>query len=359
MVEGTALFRRYPALADRIPWLSLGSFPTPVHALDTAATDLPADLWVKRDDLAGTLYGGNKVRKLEFLLADAERQGARRLITIGAAGSHHALATTVYGLERGFRITLVLFPQPLTEHARRGCMTDAALGAEIRWAPSPALVPAHILLARLRHRAERPLVVPAGGSNRVGTLGYVSGALELAEQIAAGAAPAPARIHVAGGTLGTAAGLALGLALAGLEPRLVVTQVVESAVTNRRRLVRLVAGASELLGAAGVEVPPVEQVLARTELDPAQLGAGYGHATAAGREAQARLARAGLPLEPTYTAKTAASLLASGSAADGPVLFWNTFSSVEPVPPDPPLGRPPAPARRYLAGAVGDRHAGP
>src|SRR5690606_35113933 len=143
-------------------------------------------LLVKRDDLCARPYGGNKVRKLEFILAEAKRRGAERLITVGAVGSHHALATTVYGRAHGFRVTLVLFPQQMNEHVRRILLLDYALGAELRYTPRMETVPAAMLAARIAYRGERCRVVPPGGSDAFGTLGYVSAALELAEQIADG-----------------------------------------------------------------------------------------------------------------------------------------------------------------------------
>ncbi len=343
------LFERYPQLQRHVAWQQLGTFPTPVEPLRLPDTP-EGSVWVKRDDLSGPLYGGNKVRKLEFLLAEALSRGAGRIITVGSAGSHHALATTVYASTLGLPATLVLFPQPCTPHVARVLRTDAAWGAEIRWAAGLALVPPTMLSARVAHRSERPYVVPGGGSNRIGTLGYVAGALELAAQIRAGELPEPARIHVPGGTLGTAAGIALGLALAGVHSSVVITRVVSPTITNEPRLRRLVEGTSALLAAAGISSPTADEVLRSVVLDPEQLGRGYGHATPAGHAAAERFADAGLLLEPTYTAKTAATLLAAGPEG-GPILFWNTFSSVEPlVPKDATVATPlPLGARRYLA----------
>src|SRR5262245_61649799 len=98
-----ALFRAFPALAPRLPWLPLGRFPTAVARLDGL---LPpsVELWIKRDDESGVAYGGNKVRKLEFLLGEARARGARRLVTLGAIGSHHVLATAIYGKQAGFAV---------------------------------------------------------------------------------------------------------------------------------------------------------------------------------------------------------------------------------------------------------------
>lgn len=340
------LFRRVPALAGRVHWLALGHFPTPVERLVVPG----GALWVKRDDLTGTPYGGNKVRKLEFLIADALAAGARRLITAGALGSHHALATAVYGRAVGLPVTLVLFPQPVTPHVRRVLLTDVALGAELRFVPRMELVPGALLARRWAARHEPAYVIPPGGSDALGALGYVNAALELAEQVAAGALPPPAEVHVAAGTLGTAAGMAIGLALAGLPARVAATRITGRVVTNERVLLKLVRGALALL-APEVRLDAAE-VAARVEIRHGQIGAGYGRETEAGRSATARLGAAGLTLDPTYTAKAAAEALAALTGGAGPAvatrapaagierratspaspepLFWHTLSAASP-----------------------------
>src|SRR5690606_25920461 len=125
--QTSPLFRRYPEAARRLPWLPLATLPTPVEPL---ALEDPggagARLRLKRDDQAGLPYGGNKVRQLASTLARARDLGATRLVTAGATGSHHALATAVYGRRLGFDVTLCLFPQPLTDHVRRVLLLDHA-----------------------------------------------------------------------------------------------------------------------------------------------------------------------------------------------------------------------------------------
>jgi D-cysteine desulfhydrase len=346
--DAPALFRRFPRLRGPIPWLPLGRFPTPVEPLRLAGA---ADVWVKRDDLSGEPYGGNKVRKLEFVLARARRRGAERLVTGGAAGSHHALATTVYGVALGFRVTLVLFPQPPTRHVRDVLLHDVAHGAEIRWVRRMELVPAAMGLARFAHRSERPCGVAPGGSDPFGALGYVSAALELAEQVAAGEAPAPRAVHVAAGTLGTAAGLALGFALAGLPVRVVATRIISPLVANPWLLRRLVRRTARLLADAGLGEVPVAEALAGLELRGGQVGRGYGHATGAGERATRRLSAAGLALDPTYTAKAAAALLEGiEREREGPVLFWQTLSARDPTPAAglPPVSALPEKVRRWV-----------
>ena len=115
-----ALERRFPALVGRLSRCALASLPTPVHRLAELGRETGlSDLWIKRDDQTGRVYGGNKVRKLEWLLADALARGHRTVLTTGALGSNHALATTIYARELGLRTRLVLVPQPVTPHVRR------------------------------------------------------------------------------------------------------------------------------------------------------------------------------------------------------------------------------------------------
>jgi 1-aminocyclopropane-1-carboxylate deaminase/D-cysteine desulfhydrase-like pyridoxal-dependent ACC family enzyme len=323
-----------PRLLDQLPHLPIGRYPTPVerHALDTGDGVVP--VLVKRDDLCAERYAGNKVRKLEFLLADARARGATRLITIGAAGSHHALATTVHGTAQGFDVTLVLFPQPKTQHVRNVLLMDHALGAELRFAPSMAGVPLATLRARFAHRRERVCVVPPGGSNSLGTLGYVNAGLELAAQIEAGTVERPGAIYVAAGTLGTVAGIALGLVLAGLRVPIVAVRITAPVVTNARVLRRLLLGAARILERAGAPRVDLNEAMKRVTLRHDQLGEGYGRATAAGEDATTRFASLGLILDRTYTAKAAAALIADArhaGPAQGPPLLWHTLSAAEPL----------------------------
>jgi D-cysteine desulfhydrase len=336
------LFRRFPPLAHRIPHLPLTDLPTPVERL--ALGD--AVLWVKRDDRSGAEYGGNKVRKLEFLLGAAREAGVPRLITAGAAGSHHCLATTVYGRRHGFDLTLVLFPQPVTPHVREVLSAVAVRGAEIHPVPRMELVPAGLLRERLRHRRSGCAVIPPGGSSPEGTLGYVSAGLELAAQVEAGEMPAPDVIHVAAGTLGTAVGVAIGLEMAGVPSRVHAVRVVGRLVANRRTLRGLVRRTLARLSASGATVPEAGRVLARIELSGRHLGGGYGVPTPAGEAAIREGRDAGLVLDSTYTGKVAAAALASARTDPGRVhLYWHTLSATTPRVDADAGPLPPAAAR--------------
>lgn len=343
-------------MAGTVPHLPLGTYPSRVDRTRLLDNGRDVEILVKRDDLAAEGYAGNKVRKLEFILADARARGATRLITAGATGSHHAFATAYHGRRAGFDSSLVLFPQSLTDHVREMLLLDAATGAELLWASRIETIPYGLWRARFARRREAACTVPPGGSSEIGTFGYVNGALELASQIESGAAERPSVIHVAAGTLGTAAGIAIGLVWAGLEIPVVATRITARLLTNERMLASLVRSTLSRLAAAGATgLPSAAAVLAGVTLRHDQIGAGYGKATVAGAHASAVFEAAGLRLDATYTAKTAASVLADAAAAGsagGLPLFWHTLSAIEPVdlagaiaPSDLPR-----PFARYLAG---------
>ncbi|MFW6205620.1 MAG: 1-aminocyclopropane-1-carboxylate deaminase/D-cysteine desulfhydrase [Gemmatimonadota bacterium] len=326
-----ALFRAYPWLDGRIPWVRLGDWPTPVERITDVPGGFRGQLWAKRDDRSSNEYGGNKVRKLEYLLADARARGAGRVITTGVVGSHHCLATCVHGRRLGLPTTLVVFPQPETSHSRAMAALNEAWADEVRRCSSFAIQPFAEAAVRWRYRAESPYVIPGGGSNDLGALGYVGGALELAEQVRSGYVPRPDTITVAAGTLGTLAGLVLGVGMTDLTDRIVGVRIVPTTVGNRVALGRLVEGAARRLADAGVRVPDPRLVLERVELVGDYFGAGYGRPAEWGDRATDWFAARGLQLDPSYTAKTAAAVLDRLAAEpDGVHLYWHTLSSVHP-----------------------------
>lgn len=308
----------------------IGEYPTPV-------TRYREDLWIKRDDLTAALYGGNKVRKLERLLVAAKEAGKTELLTVGAVGSHHVLATTLFGRRAGFRVTAVLLPQPRTEHVVANLR--AGLAAGLRAVPARSYGEAVVRMAMLRRRAEgRAYVIPPGGSNVVGTLGFVDAGQELAGQVAAGDLPEPGRVVVALGSGGTAAGLAVAFARAGLR-----TQVVGVAVAKPPWLLGLAARRLAYQVGAHLGGPRLGRAAQRhLTMDGSAVGAGYGVATAAGHAACIVARSIPITLDDTYTAKAFACAMATASAAVGPVLFWHTLSAEQPSLRD-------APEERHLA----------
>jgi D-cysteine desulfhydrase len=333
-----ALERRFPTLAGRLARIKLTNLPTPVHPLPRLAREQGIDrLWVKRDDQSGILYGGNKPRKLEFLLADAHRRGRRSVMTFGGIGTHHGLATAICAREIGLRAILVLLRQPVTAHVRRCLLLDHAYGAELHYAPTVPRVAATalLLLARGLVRGDIPYIIPTGGTSPLGTLGYVNAAFELAEQIQSGELPEPDSIFVPLGSGGTVAGLTLGLKLAGLRSRVVGVLVTDILPPSARRLTRLARASLRLLRRAAPEVPEVDLNEADATVITGYVGKGYGASTPEGEAVLQRVETLeAIHLDPTYTAKCFAALL---QLAQRPpyhgqtILFWNTYSSIDPA----------------------------
>src|SRR5690606_30686181 len=196
-----------------------------------------------------------------------------------------------------------------------------------------------------------------GGSSALGDVGFVSAAFELAEQVEAGVLPAPREIYVPLGSGGTLAGLLLGTRLAGLDTRLVGVLVTDLLPPTPGRILAQARATAARLRRLAPELPEVALSKADFELTRAQLGAGYGAATAAGAEAAAVCAALGLRLDPVYTAKCMAEVIARlrEGRARPPLLFWNTFNDADVWARAPGPGDPaalPAALRRRLAEAA-------
>jgi D-cysteine desulfhydrase len=330
-----ALVRRFPALA-RLPRHALTALPTPVQPLDHLARqrDLAA-LWIKRDDLSGPLYGGNKPRKLEWLLGAALARRRRGVITFGGIGTHHGLATAICARDAGLRTVLVLLPQPVTDHVRHCLLLDHAAGAELHVAGSIAGVAATALrlCAAALWRGQPLAIIPTGGTSATGVIGYVNAGFELADQVRAGALPEPEAIFVPLGSGGTVAGLALGCRLAGLRSRVVAVLVTDILPPSPARLAALARAALRRLHRVAPEIPQAALQAGDIAVLRDYLGRAYGAVTEAGLAAQRLLFETeGIALETTYTAKCLAAFLdlaAHEPYRGRPLLFWNTYSSVD------------------------------
>jgi D-cysteine desulfhydrase family pyridoxal phosphate-dependent enzyme len=301
--------------------LTLSPAPTPVHALDALGASLHAAvrLLIKRDDLLGFGFGGNKVRKLEVVAAEALRQGADTLITTGGVQSNHARVTAAVAARLGLRCVLVLNGAPsqmLTGNTRLAHL----LGAELyyvddRTERAPEM---ERIAGRLREAGRTPYVIPLGASTPLGALGLARGIGELLAQVA----PPDVIVH-SSSSAGTQAGLVAGCLLAGVSTRIVGISADDEAERLAGEVRSLLEGMGDRLGAPGVFAG------AGVEVDDRFVGQGYGLPTQASSEAAERLARLeGVFLDPTYTAKAMAGLLAhldeERFTAGQTVLFWHT-----------------------------------
>jgi D-cysteine desulfhydrase len=299
---------------------SFGRYPTPVRALESLSRP-ETSLWIKHDDQTNPLYGGNKVRKIGGLLADAALRGADTIVTIGALGSQHVLTAGLFGRALGMRVEAVVVAQPATSHVLDNLRANVASGVALFPAASYAAA-ALLLLGRTARGAH---YIPAGGSNRLGAQGFVEAATELAAQVRSGELPEPDLIVVAMGSGGTAAGLAAGLVRERLRTRVLAVTVAEPAWLVERQVRELAVRC-----AAPGEAP---SVLKRLEQTRRYLGGGYGHSTPAGKEATRIAAQLGITLDPTYTAKAfAAALDRVALGREKTILYWHTLSSAPLLP---------------------------
>jgi len=336
-----ALFRRFPGLASKLDYVSLGRFPTAVHLLPNVCRETGhRHLYIKRDDQSGIDYGGNKVRKLEFLLGRAKASRTRCVLTGGFAGSNHALATAVYAHRLGIDCVSMLLPQPNALYVRRNLLHAHACKAELHQFPTMKRLMWGILrqyAGRVLGSGRVPMIIPPGGSSALGTVGYVNAALELQEQIAAGMLPVPNRIYVAWGTGGTVVGLLVGLKCAGIESTVVGVRVTDSQYANPRKLDALVCKTSKLLRSAEPSFPEVRLADCRFEARHEAFGGGYARFTQPGLAAVELLHRAeSIDLDGTYTGKASSLLLADLQRSERSgevVLFWNTYNSEPPKAP--------------------------
>jgi len=326
-----ALFLAFPALEGKLPFLPLANLPTPLAPMERLSARVGAEVWVKRDGLSHPVYGGNKMRKFEFIFGDVRRKGARAVITGGGLGSHHTLATAVVARQFGIQPVCAYYCQPVDEKVRHNLRLSAPLGIDAHFCGDYAGLALSFLwqYARWFLRTRRPpYFIYPGASSTLGLLGYVNAALEIRDQVLAGGLPAPDAIYVAAGSCGTLAGLVLGVRLAKLESRVVGVGVIERDVANRPKVARLVNRAAGYLQKCDPSIPRVEIAPEEIDLLDGYLGAGYAHPTEGARNAVTLAGETeGLTLETTYTGKALTALL--DHARRDPharLLFVDTFA---------------------------------
>jgi len=282
---------------DAFPRVPLGIFPTPVHRLENISRLLGTNVYIKRDDLTGLGLGGNKVRKLEFLLAEALKQGAEVVFTTGGAQSNHAMLTAAAAGRLGLHPILILKKRGVT--ARRGNqLLEHLMGTDVRFMDTDSYEDIYREMDRVGQELGRPFYkIPCGGSNALGSLGYVDCAREIAGQ-----GMHFDRIICAEGSGGTMAGIALGAKL--FLPGTRVTGMMVDTDPFDEITPALMREAAALLE-ADVEIRSSDYELRD------MCGAGYAIPSPEGNAAISLLAaREGIFLDPVYTGKAFAGLLA-------------------------------------------------
>ncbi|WP_437574269.1 pyridoxal-phosphate dependent enzyme [Sorangium sp. So ce887] len=320
-------------MIDRIPRLGWIGAPSPVAALPRLASALGLDfLGIKRDDLCEPLHGGMKMRKLDYVLAAPPLSTAAAWSAAGGIGSGNVAALAAAAERLGRRVHAHLFWTDPSRSVIDNLAFIASGPTSIRFYPSRlelALARPSLFLPLRARDGDGAAIVPLGATSALGMVGVVRAALELCAQVRAGELPEPERVYVPLGSGGTAAGLAAGLALGGLRSRVVAVAVVERLLASRFRLRALTAELRALLARKGVApLPPAAPI----DLVHGYLGRGYGSPTPASLAACEALAAEGISLEPVYTGKAMAALMADARGRRlGPVLFWQTARR-EPLP---------------------------
>jgi D-cysteine desulfhydrase len=336
------LLKKYPKLASMLPYVSLGQFPTPVDRLERLGQAIGVKhLYIKRDDISGRTFGGNKVRKLEFLLGNALRYKARTVLTFGGAGSNHALATAIYAKQVGLRSISILVNQPNAYYVHRNLLLSHYYGAELHLVPtelsSPMTGPLITLTKKyqlLRHNlrnGKQPHVITTGGSSPVGVIGFVNAALELEEQVDNGVIPEPDYVYVAAGTMGTAAGLILGLKDTRLKSKVILVRVTGEKWVNVKAMLRLIHQTNALLSSAAPAFPRYSLSEEEISIRHGFYGQQYALFTQEGMAAvKLVMDKEEIKLDGTYTGKAFATILRDSKdegLKDKVVLFWNTLNS--------------------------------
>lgn len=330
--ESLPLFVAYPALRRTLPWLSLGHWPTPVKELRQFADECGlSSFWIKREDLSHPHGAGNKVRGLEFLLADTKRRGAKTILTMSSAGSHHICKTAWHAWQLGINMVAGVVDQPAQPYVAQNLLLGASIGARYVHANLLTLLPKlgvnylRLLLADGR----APYCIAPGGTTPLSCVGHVNAAFELKEQVAAGHLPEPEYLYVAMGSLGTAAGLLLGCAMAGLKTTIVGVAVSYKWYATAGRTRRIARRTLRLIRKHDPSVPEIVLDPARIKVVSTALGPGYAQATEAATHWARMMHEAEtLELDCTYTAKAlhgAMDFIRQTGASDKVHLLWHTY----------------------------------
>ena len=300
------------------PRLRLGTLPTPVEPLPRLSARLGCQLFVKRDDMTGIAFGGNKVRKLEFVLADALAHGAKTIITVGAAQSNHCRITAALSAKLGLHCILVLSGSPPGK-PNGNLLLDYLIGTEIVWSTREQR---DEMLKQTFDEAwaagKRPFLIPLGASTPVGTLGYLEGFREFIQQ-----GVEVDWIVVASSSAGTQAGLVLGAIQAGWNGRILGISIDHKASVLQDMVAELAMETADRVR----QKVRISREMVHVNAD--YLGDGYGIMGQSEKDAIQMFAREeGLFLDPVYTGRAAAGML--DLAANGffkpheRILFWHT-----------------------------------
>lgn len=309
------------------PKVEIGFFPTPVHKLEKLSEELGINLYLKRDDFSGmNLFGGNKIRKLQYLIGDAIEKKCDYVLTFGATQSNHAMQTATACCKCGLKP--ILYLESIVEvdekDIKSNLLIDKILGAEIHILPKgiDLMKKAQKRIDELESQGHKCYIVPMGGASGVGSTGFIEGYVELTEQLESQGLKADYIFH-ATGTGGTLAGLAAGKKLLNSQTKIYSIDVSNKTEEHYEKVANIANEALKRIG--------IEEVITPNDIehDLNYFGEGYEVPTEAASEAIKKLARTeGILVDPVYTGKALSALFSyvkSGKVGQGStVVFWHT-----------------------------------
>jgi len=341
------LFKRYPNLKNKVPWFPiLTNTPTNIDRLTKLENYLDyneGELYIKRDDKDHHIYGGNKLRKFEFIFGNVIKKKKKGIVTVGGIGTNHGAACAIIckNLQPPIECKLYLFPQPVTWHVQRSLLLFDYFGLKLHLSSGDVSAFIRAILFRFFH-PKFYFMFPGGSplfgfGTSLGTLGFINAVLELKEQIDNGIIPEPDIIFVPGGSTGTSAGLIAGCKLFGLKTRVHVVAVYADFLANPSAVKRNANKAIKFLRKCDKTIPKIRITEEDFELIKGYLGSGYGIKTVSSQDAVDLLydlegKDKRFKFETTYTGKTLAGMLDFLKKEENKhkkVLFWNTYNSNE------------------------------
>lgn len=339
------LFIKYPNLKEKIPWVPLlTNIPTPIERLTELEKEFELDrgeIYIKRDDKDHPIYGGNKLRKFEFIFGDVIKQKKKGVVTYGGIGTNHGLACAIicHELIPPLKCHLYLFHQPLTWHVQRSLLLFDYFGSKLHLGKGDIGTFVKFLFFKLIH--PRYFLMFPGGSplfgvgSSLGTIGFVNAAFELKKQIDQNAFREPEAIFIAGGSVGTAAGLIAGCKLLGINSKVHVVAVYTGLISNPSAVMKNANKVIKYLRKRDKTIPNIKVNEDDFVFITGYLGSGYGIKTSRGQNAVDKVFelegyKRNFKLETTYTGKAMAAMfdyLKQEENKNKTILFWNTYNS--------------------------------
>ncbi|MHA1375055.1 MAG: 1-aminocyclopropane-1-carboxylate deaminase/D-cysteine desulfhydrase [Promethearchaeota archaeon] len=337
------LFEFYPNLEGKVPWtLILTGIPSNVDRLTELENYLKlndGEIYIKRDDKDHKIYGGNKLRKFEFIFGEVLKKKKKAIITLGGLGTNHGAACAIVAKELNLKCELFLSLQPITWHVQRSLLLFQYFGAKLHFTKTFELGVLKSLLYRMFH--PKHYLMSIGGSplfgigTPLGTVGFINAIFELKNQIDEGILPEPDIIFVAAGSTGTSSGLTAGCKLLGLKTKVYPVNVSRDIIVNPKNLIKIANKSIKYLRKRDNSIPDIQVDKDDFEMIKGYLGSNYGVKTVKGQQAvdlvyELEGKKLGFKLETTYTGKAMAAMLDFFEKEENKskkVLFWNTYNS--------------------------------